>query len=449
MRLTKKEGLFKGVKASRSGPQVTHLLFIDDCILFGELSRKGALAFREILSEYKRCSGQCVNFAKSTVFFSKNMIEEERQLFINLLRVRSSNEPERYLGLPNIVGRKKKQSFQALKDRLNNRLKIERVGRGDAISIWTDRWIPGIEPETWQNRGDNGELALVSDIIDSTNKKWKKEIITTTFQRDIAKKILQIPLTRTDCEDMQVWKGELSGEFSVRSAYKLLQEASLDPSSYLNYIPSLVNIRYKRVATNAGCPRATLQKKTATTCLGNIRMYGHGSPGSSVEVQRSRSAYFVAPYGLFGAREISEMELRESIQFDVAFDISNSRLASEIIARGQNGEIKFSKSTLHSNVSSPFVAEAYARLEATKLGINMGLDSITIMGDLKTIINKCQTTVRDKSILGAIIYDIQSNKSRFQKIIFRFIQRTENFEAHDLAKEALSKGEERYLVGGR
>lgn len=109
MRINTREGLLKGVKASKSGPQVTHLLFADDCILFGEALRKEALAFKEILSEYKRCSGQCVNFSKSIVFFSKNTIEEERHLIVNLLGVRSSDEPKRYLGLPNMVGRKKKQ----------------------------------------------------------------------------------------------------------------------------------------------------------------------------------------------------------------------------------------------------------------------------------------------------------------------------------------------------
>ncbi|MBA0819761.1 hypothetical protein Gohar_022199 [Gossypium harknessii] len=42
----------------------------------------------------------------------------------------------------------------------------------------------------------------------------------------------------------------------------------------------------------------------------------------------------------------------------------------------------------------------------------MGLNLVTMMGDSKTIINKCKTEVRDKSILGAIIDDIQSNKTR-------------------------------------
>ncbi|MBA0876893.1 hypothetical protein Goshw_015506 [Gossypium schwendimanii] len=108
-----------------------------------------------------------------------------------------------------------------------------------------------------------------------------------------------------------------------------------------------------------------------------------------------------------------EEKLREYIQFDAAFDINNSRSASGIVARGQNGEVTVSKSTLHSNVSSLFVAKALACFEATKLGIGMGLNSVTIMGDSKTIINKCKTEVKDKSILGAIIDDIQSNKTRF------------------------------------
>ena len=54
-----------------------------------------------------------------------------------------------------------------------------------------------------------------------------------TFQVDIAQKILKIPLAETDSEDLRVWKGEATGEFSVRSAYKLLQEDVLSPNNLL------------------------------------------------------------------------------------------------------------------------------------------------------------------------------------------------------------------------
>ncbi|KAA3460457.1 reverse transcriptase [Gossypium australe] len=42
--------------------------------------------------------------------------EEERRMIANILSVRSSNDPECYLGFPNLVGRRKKSSFQTLKD---------------------------------------------------------------------------------------------------------------------------------------------------------------------------------------------------------------------------------------------------------------------------------------------------------------------------------------------
>lgn len=75
---------------------------------------KGATLLKGILLEYKTCSGQRVNFNKSTVFFSKNTSDDDRRVVVNILGVRSSNNLERYLGLPNIVGRKKRESFQNL-----------------------------------------------------------------------------------------------------------------------------------------------------------------------------------------------------------------------------------------------------------------------------------------------------------------------------------------------
>ncbi|KAA3486676.1 reverse transcriptase [Gossypium australe] len=61
--------LFYGeVKASRSGLQVSHLLFTDDCFLFGEAIERRANSLKQILHEYKICSGQSVNYTKSTIF---------------------------------------------------------------------------------------------------------------------------------------------------------------------------------------------------------------------------------------------------------------------------------------------------------------------------------------------------------------------------------------------
>lgn len=115
---------------------------------------------------------------------------------------------------------------------------------------------------------------------------------------------------------------------------------------------------------------------------------------------------------------------RVPIQFNAAFDNKNSKSTSGLVIRDQMGEFSTSKTVIHKNVSSPLAAEAYAGLQAIKLGISMGLILATIMEDSKTDIKKCQTTKPEKSVIRAIIRDIQSKRSCFQEIVFQFIQRS-------------------------
>lgn len=93
LRLAMKGGLLKGVRVNRNGPQISHILFANDCILFGEATSIDANLFKDILRECKSCSGRCVNFHKSIVFFSKNTVKEDKRQVVNLLGVRNSRNP--------------------------------------------------------------------------------------------------------------------------------------------------------------------------------------------------------------------------------------------------------------------------------------------------------------------------------------------------------------------
>ncbi|KAA3490760.1 reverse transcriptase [Gossypium australe] len=116
------EGFLRGVKASRRGPEISHFLFADDCLLFGEATKERATFLKAMLRQYELCSGQCVNFNKSTIFFSSNTAEGAKNEISRVLGVRCSTNIEKYLRLPNVVGRKKKESFQNLKDKINQRI---------------------------------------------------------------------------------------------------------------------------------------------------------------------------------------------------------------------------------------------------------------------------------------------------------------------------------------
>ncbi|KAA3476658.1 reverse transcriptase [Gossypium australe] len=92
MRSAKKNGLIKREKASKKG------------------QRSSIYYLQMIVSE--NCSGQCVNFDKSTIFYSSNT-NEESKVTVSL---------EKYLGLPNMVGRRKKEAFQNQVDRIASRI---------------------------------------------------------------------------------------------------------------------------------------------------------------------------------------------------------------------------------------------------------------------------------------------------------------------------------------
>ncbi|KAA3457378.1 reverse transcriptase [Gossypium australe] len=425
-------------EASRRGPQISYLLFADDCILFGEATERGANILKRVLREYRICSRQQVNFDKSTIFFSSNTSTEGKDLVTRLLGVRSSNDLERYLGLPNMVGRRKKEAFQNLKDRFRQRIdnwsirhlsqggkevfikailqaiptyimacfvlpktlcsELEsiiarfwwqkghgqrgihwctwrelciskekgglgfrsldqfniallakqgwrfinypdsllaqvlkakyypnsnflqaqlgnlpsltwrsiwagkkllkdglcwRIGKGDQVSIWNDCWIPGVDTNEIGNRANNSELESVSGLIDSTTRLWKRDYLPRTHSAEDPPSSLAV----VEHDDFQVWRGEHSGEFTVRSAYQLLQKVTTDPNELLlqtkskkfyrklwnlqlpskvritiwrftwNFIPTLRNLKTRRVVHDSVCPRCRNAEKDSNHVL--------------------------------------------------------------------------------------------------------------------------------------------------------------------------------------
>lgn len=71
---------------------------------------------QDILTMYVQALGQQINRGKTTLFFSKAVAKEENEEILNFLGVPEIKEYEKYLGLPTIVGRKKKGSLNYIKE---------------------------------------------------------------------------------------------------------------------------------------------------------------------------------------------------------------------------------------------------------------------------------------------------------------------------------------------
>ncbi|XP_042988726.1 uncharacterized protein LOC122316260 [Carya illinoinensis] len=112
----------KGVAVARGGTRVTHLLFADDCIIFGKASWSEWRKIMSILALYEQASGQSLNKQKTTIFFSPNAKKNVKEGVLKELGARLVTSWEKYLGLPIMVGRSKYDFFRSIKDRVLQRV---------------------------------------------------------------------------------------------------------------------------------------------------------------------------------------------------------------------------------------------------------------------------------------------------------------------------------------
>lgn len=92
------------------------MFFVDDSYIYSKANEGMALQINHMLQVYEKASSQQINKAKSSVLFSCNTIQEEKEIVCNILGFSEASEETTYLGLPNFVGRNNKAAFGYLKN---------------------------------------------------------------------------------------------------------------------------------------------------------------------------------------------------------------------------------------------------------------------------------------------------------------------------------------------
>ncbi|KAG7572582.1 Reverse transcriptase domain [Arabidopsis suecica] len=114
-------GKLIGIRVATGSPRVNHLLFADDTMFFCRSDAKNCVELASILQKYETASGQKINFLKSAITFSVKTHKDIRERVKRTLNIQKEGGQGKYLGLPELFGRKKKDLFSMIVDRIKQR----------------------------------------------------------------------------------------------------------------------------------------------------------------------------------------------------------------------------------------------------------------------------------------------------------------------------------------
>ena len=115
------DGSLIGIQVARGCPQVNHLLFADDTMFFIRASKDCCTALSLILRKYEEASGQRINPEKSSITFSWKTPLVLKTMVKSMLQIDKEGGVGKYLGIPEHFGRKKKDLFTSIVDKIQKK----------------------------------------------------------------------------------------------------------------------------------------------------------------------------------------------------------------------------------------------------------------------------------------------------------------------------------------
>ena len=114
----------KGILVCRRAPQISHLLFEDNSIIFCRSTMEEGNRGIKVLKDYEEAFGQKLNKEKTFLFFSKNTKRDTQEGIKDLFGAQIILQHEKYLGLPLMVRRGRKQVFSQIEDQVGRKVAV-------------------------------------------------------------------------------------------------------------------------------------------------------------------------------------------------------------------------------------------------------------------------------------------------------------------------------------
>uniref|UniRef100_A0A803QEG5 Reverse transcriptase n=1 Tax=Cannabis sativa TaxID=3483 RepID=A0A803QEG5_CANSA len=267
-------GWIHGCKAANGALRVSHMLFADDSYLYCKATVTEAVHIPNLFHSFELASGQQVNLAKSSIFFSTNTDSMMKQQLCTLLQMQEAAEGSFYLGLPSAMSRNNLDISNDIERAMTkfwwrssksdgkgihwmswDKLCKHKRGGGMGFRDLRDFNLALLGKQGWRlltrpsslvsrifkaryyvdgnflnaQLGSNPSfiwrsIVEAQDLVRWEAVGWDLEIIADLFEARDQSLIRGIPLSDTAASDHLFWSFENSCEYSVKSAYNSLQK---------------------------------------------------------------------------------------------------------------------------------------------------------------------------------------------------------------------------------
>ncbi|KAK6782013.1 hypothetical protein RDI58_019809 [Solanum bulbocastanum] len=114
--------LYRGFNMEHRGPQINHLSFADDVIIFTSTDRQSLQLIMKTLREYESASGQLINKEKSQFMIPDNTSQNIRDIIQEVTGFSKKDSPISYLGCPLYIGRQRIIYYSQLVEKISKNI---------------------------------------------------------------------------------------------------------------------------------------------------------------------------------------------------------------------------------------------------------------------------------------------------------------------------------------
>ncbi|XP_074336620.1 uncharacterized protein LOC141673779 [Apium graveolens] len=324
-----------------------------------------------------------------------------------------------------------------------------RIGTGTNVKISGQPWLvdtgdPYISTVS-KTIGNN----LVSSLFCMDRKAWDIDVVRDVFNDRDQRCVLDTLIEEDLQNDVLYWGKEQSGVYSVRSAYKYIQEEkgawcreeNNEIWSRLWKIkapPKCLNLVWRALSFNLPTSGPETIFHVLVSCPFASKCWH--ILDSNFQVTMGDDFLNWLKSTLVGANKKKEA----MVSVDAAIFAEEGAFGSGLVARDYEGRLVEAETKLHYGMASPEKAEVMAIKEALSWIDRMGWTEVIVESDCLAVVQAIRSTTEMRSRLGVLIKDCRNYIKNSNKVSLYFIKRSANIVAHTLARASLIYPDRRF-----